>query len=129
VYVGGGGGVFDGFDLAVDLAVGGDCREAVGGAGFEVADRDETRCGYGFAVGENFLGRGNGFGGFGADIGALVRVAQGERKFQRVGCGVTDSQRDGRSRRIPPPPRLCRRTRPEDRSIAPAAQYSTKESI
>ena len=106
VYVGGGGGVFDGFDLAVDLAVGGDCREAVGGAGFEVADRDETRCGYGFAVGENFLGRGNGFGGFGADIGALVRVAQGERKFQRVGCGVTDSQRDGRSRRIPPPSSL-----------------------
>ena len=95
--------MFDGFDLAVDLAVGGDCREAVGGAGFEVADRDETRCGYGFAVGENFLGRGNGFGGFGADIGALVRIAQGERKFQRVGCGVTDSQRDGRSRRIPPP--------------------------
>jgi len=129
VYVGGGGGVFDGFDLAVDLAVGGDCRKAVSGAGFEVADRDETRCGYGFAVGENFLGRGNGFGGFGADIGALVRVAQGERKFQRVGCGVTDSQRDGRSRQIPPLPRLCRRTRPEDRSIAPAAQYSTKESI
>ena len=129
VYVGGGGGVFDGFDLAVDLAVGGDCRKAVSGAGFEVADRDETRCGYGFAVGENFLGRGNGFGGFGADIGALVRVAQGEREFQRVGGGVTDSQRDGRSRRISPPPRLCRRTRPEDRSIAPAAQCSTKESI
>jgi len=129
VYVGGGGGVFDGFDLAVDLAVGGDCRKAVSGAGFEVADRDETRCGYGFAVGENFLGRGNGFGGFGADIGAFVRVAQGEREFQRVGGGVTDSQRDGRSRRISPPPRLCRRTRPEDRSIAPAAQCSTKESI
>ena len=55
---------------------------------------------------EFFSAEGTASGGFGADIGAFVRVAQGEREFQRVGGGVTDSQRDGRSRRISPPSSL-----------------------
>lgn len=56
--------------------------KAVGRIGFEVADLDDARCGYGFSVGEDLLGRGDGFGGLGADVAAFVRILEREREFQ-----------------------------------------------
>ena len=95
-------GVFDGVDLAADIAFLGDGRKAVGRIGFEVADLDDARCGYGFSVGEDLLGRGDGFGGLGADVAAFVRILEREREFQRVECGVADGDRNGRVRISPP---------------------------
>lgn len=115
-------GVFDGVDLAADIAFLGDGGEAVGRIGFEVADLDDARCGYGFSVGEDLLGRGDGFGGLGADVAAFVRILEREREFQRVECGVADGDRNGRVR-ISPPPRFCRRMSLADRSTAPTVPF------